>query len=134
VYFLYPETCGVRLEDMDVLFGDSTRALGTPASNTTPAMRAESDSLLRPESPMPPLDGGASSRSPMGRHPASAAIPGLDIDPPVDVEADGKSRGGGRQGGGGGVVGGWFSRMMGRGSGSGSGSGGEYAPVGQRDD
>ncbi|KAJ4306911.1 Ribulose bisphosphate carboxylase large chain [Collariella sp. IMI 366227] len=42
VYFLYPETCNIRLEDMDALFGDSTRALGStrlihprPAPNQT---------------------------------------------------------------------------------------------------
>ncbi|KAK4038706.1 hypothetical protein C8A01DRAFT_47727 [Parachaetomium inaequale] len=131
VYFLYPETCGVRLEDMDALFGDSTRALGTPASATTPAMRAESDALLRPESPMPPLDAAAArNRSPLGRHAASAAIPGLDIDPPDDVEADHRKPP--REGGGGG---GWFSRIMGRdGGGGGEGSGGGYVAVEQRDD
>ncbi|KKF92767.1 High-affinity glucose transporter [Ceratocystis platani] len=31
VYFLYPETCGVRLEDMDQLFGDASTAIGTPS-------------------------------------------------------------------------------------------------------
>lgn len=129
MYFLYPETCGVRLEDMDALFGDSTRVLGTPASNNTPALHAESDALLRPESPMPPLD-----RGPMGRHPASAAIPGLDIDPPVDVEeADPKPRDGARgSSGGSGGLGGWFSKIMGRGRGE--GSAGQYAPVGQGED
>ena len=128
VYFLYPETCGVRLEDMDVLFGDSTRALGTPASGT-PAIHAESDALLRPASPITGLD-AARNRSPIGRHAASAAIPGLDIDPPVDVEADIKpnkgSSGGGSRG-----VGGWFSRMGG--GGSVEGSGGAYAAVEQRE-
>jgi hypothetical protein len=127
VYFLYPETCGVRLEDMDALFGDSTRALGTPASST-PALHAESDALLRPASPMPPLLGGSA------RHPASAAIPGLDIDPPDDVEEssrkprEGKNSSGGRGAGG---IGGWFSRVMGRRGGERSG---EYAPVDQRGD
>ncbi|KAG7285234.1 hypothetical protein NEMBOFW57_009855 [Staphylotrichum longicolle] len=130
VWFLYPETCGVRLEDMDALFGDSTRALGTPASST-PALHAESDALLRPASPMPPLLGGS------GRHPASAAIPGLDIDPPDDVEEsssrkprrESKNSSGGRAAGG---IGGWFSRVMGR-RGGGERSG-EYAPVDQRGD
>jgi sugar porter (SP) family MFS transporter len=125
VYFLYPETCGVRLEDMDALFGDSTRALGTPASSSTPALRAESDALLRPASPVQPLGGRS-------YHPASAAIPGLDIDPPEDVEADAKppreGEGGASKG-----LGGWFSRIMGRG-GERSGSGGRYAPVGQGED
>lgn len=124
MYFLYPETCGVRLEDMDALFGDSTRALGTPAAGPTPAMRAESDALLRPASPAPPLD---------NRGVASSAIPGLDINPPDDVEADGK-RGGNRRGAasGGDGLGGWLSRIMRRGGGSSRGA--EYAPVGQGED
>lgn len=128
MYFLYPETCGVRLEDMDVLFGDSTRAFNTPSAGT-PAIHAESDALLRPASPITGLD-AARNRSPLGRHAASAAIPGLDIEPPVDVEADIKPSQGG--GGGSGGVGGWFSRMIGRG-GSGEGSGGAYAAVEQRE-
>ncbi|KAK4157437.1 hypothetical protein C8A00DRAFT_29584 [Chaetomidium leptoderma] len=130
VYFLYPETCGVRLEDMDALFGDSTRALGTPATST-PALRAESDALLRPESPIPSLD-SLRNRSPMGRRAASAAIPGLDIDPPEDVEVTRKPSGSGVSGGGGGGQGGWFSRMLGMGRSSGSGGSGQYAPVDQR--
>ncbi|KAL2141732.1 hypothetical protein VTI28DRAFT_2043 [Corynascus sepedonium] len=137
VYFLYPETCGVRLEDMDALFGDSTRALGTPASANTPAMHAESDALLRPESPVPPLDAaaGGRTRSPLSRHAASAAIPGLNVEPPVDVEADNKPRSAGAQGSGrkSGGLGGWFSKIIGRG-GNGEGSGGGYAPVEQRED
>ncbi|AEO71409.1 uncharacterized protein THITE_2123732 [Thermothielavioides terrestris NRRL 8126] len=134
VYFLYPETCGVRLEDMDALFGDSTRALGTPASSNTPALRAESDALLRPASPVAPLDARSWSPrrgfSPAGTTSAAAAIPGLDINPPDDVEADGKPRdgGGARRGASGGGLGGFISRIMGRG---GSSRGAQYAPIGQ---
>ncbi|KAK4240249.1 hypothetical protein C8A03DRAFT_31635 [Achaetomium macrosporum] len=130
VYFLYPETRGVRLEDMDALFGDSTRALGTPSS-ATPTVHAESDALLRPASPMPPLN--IRNRSPMRG--VTAAIPGLNINPPDDVEADRKPREGdkspGVQGGG---VGGFFSRLMGRGRAGGSSRGVQYAPVEQRED
>ena len=119
---------------MDALFGDATRALGTPASST-PALHAESDALLRPESPVPPLD-IRNRRSPP--HLANAAIPGLPIDPPDDVD-NGKrnatARGGGadgaRRGGG---VGGWIARVMGRGRNGGSSRGAQYAPIDQRDD
>lgn len=126
MYFLYPETCGVRLEDMDALFGDATRALGTPAPST-PALHAESDALLRPESPVPQLDirNRAAMRSPRS---AGAAIRGLPIDPPDDVD-DGKPRASGSGG-----VGGWIARVMGRGKNGGSSRGSQYAPIDQRDD
>jgi len=130
VYFIYPETCGVRLEDMDVLFGDSTAALGTPAAGT-PAFRAESDALVRPGSPVPALD--IRNRNP--RFDTSAAIPGLPIDPP-DHAGDRKRAGfaGSKSGG----LGGWFSRIIGRGGRSGEGSsrggGGQYAPIDQAED
>ncbi|KAK3304227.1 uncharacterized protein B0T15DRAFT_485937 [Chaetomium strumarium] len=131
VYFLYPETRGVRLEDMDALFGDSTRALGTPSA-ATPTVHAESDALLRPASPIPPLN--IRNRSPMRA--ANAAIPGLNINPPDDVEADRKPREAnkspGAQADGG--VGGFFSRLMGRGRAGGSSRVGQYAPVEQRED
>lgn len=127
VYFLYPETCGVRLEDMDVLFGDATRALGTPAGST-PNLHAESDPLVGSTSPIPPLD-IRSRRSPM-RFGAGSALPGLPIDPPVD-SVDHKPGTSSRQQGGG--VGGWLSRIIGRRSES-SSSGGRYAPIDQRDD
>ncbi|KAK3371226.1 hypothetical protein B0T24DRAFT_667929 [Lasiosphaeria ovina] len=135
VYFLYPETCGVRLEDMDALFGDSTKALGTPAGAGTPSVAAESDALVRSGSPVPPLDLRAR------RFGAGSAIPGLNIDPPDDVDADAdddrKSRSAAgathRTGGG---IGGWLSRIMGRGSSAGASSGGsgEYAPLDQREE
>ncbi|KAK4142990.1 uncharacterized protein C8A04DRAFT_37863 [Dichotomopilus funicola] len=140
VYFLYPETCGVRLEDMDALFGDSTRALGTPASGTTPALHAESDALLRPSSPIPALDGSSSiggipgSPAEQRRAAAAAAIPGLDIDPPEDVEAVSKPRNGNGGAGGRGGIGGWFSRIIGRGGNGEGNSGGAYAPVRQGDE
>lgn len=137
MYFLYPETCGVRLEDMDALFGDATGAAGTPASTTptaTPALRAESDALLRAASPVPGLDGRVPTAARFGA--ASSAIPGLAIDPPADVE-DGKPQAPTRrpvdaqQGSG---LSGWFSRIMGRGRAGGPSSGGQYAPLDQRED
>ncbi|KAK4111241.1 hypothetical protein N656DRAFT_838042 [Canariomyces notabilis] len=133
VYFLYPETCGVRLEDMDALFGDATGATGTPA------IHAESDALVRAGSPVPPLDirnQGNSAARRFGSA-ASAAIPGLPIDPPDDIgDDDGKKSGSARKSGShqAGGFGGWISRIMGRGRASGSSSGAQYAPLDQRED
>jgi hypothetical protein len=50
VYFIYPETCGVRLEEMDSLFGDATTMVGTPS------IRSETGSALRASSPVGSLD------------------------------------------------------------------------------
>ncbi|PWY79758.1 hypothetical protein BO83DRAFT_375703, partial [Aspergillus eucalypticola CBS 122712] len=50
VYFLYPETSGVRLEDMNLLFGDATTAMPTPAT------QGERGSLMSAGSPVPSLD------------------------------------------------------------------------------
>ncbi|KAK1782849.1 hypothetical protein QBC45DRAFT_483034 [Copromyces sp. CBS 386.78] len=123
VYFLYPETCGVRLEDMDTLFGDATNALGTPAAST-PSLHAEIDALVAPGSPVPRLDI-------RGRPLASAAIPGLPIDPPDEVEITNKSSSNQNRGG----IGGWLSRLVGRGGGNAEGSdSGSYAPLRQGDD
>lgn len=124
VYFLYPETCGVRLEDMDALFGDATHARGTPAAGT-PAMHAEADALIPPGSSVPQLD--IEGRPLSG---AAGVIPGLDIDPPTDA-GDGKARSTSPNRRGGFV--GWFSRMLGRRSGGSSG-GGEYEALDQRGD
>ncbi|KAJ5928023.1 Mitochondrial substrate/solute carrier [Penicillium verhagenii] len=72
VYFLYPETSGVRLEDMNVLFGDASTAMPTPATD------GERGSLIGGGSPVPSLD----IRRPYGQFGTESAIPGLDIDPP----------------------------------------------------
>lgn len=72
MYFLYPETSGVRLEDMDTLFGDATTSMPTPAT------QAERGSLMSAGSPVPSLD----IRRQYGPLGADNAIPGLDIDPP----------------------------------------------------
>ncbi|CAK7267376.1 Ribulose bisphosphate carboxylase large chain [Sporothrix epigloea] len=133
VYFFYPETCGVRLEDMDSLFGDASTAAGTPRSVTTPRYGdAESGSLLPPGSPVPSLDLRA-AREPFG---PSSAIPGLNIDPPSSIHegvTPSNRRGDGGDGTGRSGVSGWLSRV---GVFSGSSSAkpsesGKYTPLGQ---
>ena len=128
MYFLYPETANVRLEDMNALFGDATGAMPTPVTH------AERGSLMGVGSPAS-IDlqrGGPQS----GTLSATDAIPGLEIDPPdVAVGADGKpvvsesSRG--RSEG----VGGWIGRMVSRGrrERSDSGRGGAYGQVSQEE-
>lgn len=133
VYFLYPETANVRLEDMDQLFGDATTAMPTPAQH------AEVESLMSMRSPVPSLD---IRRGGPGQFSADSAIPGLDINPPVSGESqengngalNGAADGGQRAEG----IGGWISRLARRGSGkSGAGKGGgdgAYRRLGQEDE
>ncbi|PHH78690.1 hypothetical protein CDD82_2913 [Ophiocordyceps australis] len=113
VYFIYPETCGVRLEDMDSIFGDASTVVGTPS------IRAETGSLIRNGSP------AGSGRGTIG---SSSAIPGLNLDTASDVE-DNKAAGEDRS------VGSWLSRVARRGRADSSGSGqGRYAPLGQQEE
>ncbi|OGM41937.1 MFS monosaccharide transporter [Aspergillus bombycis] len=129
VYFLYPETSGVRLEDMDTLFGDATTAMPTPAS------QGERGSLMSVGSPVPSLD----IRRQYGQFGPENAIPGLDIDPPTinagenaKVGQRGSQDGGGRLEG----LGGWISNMVSRHKGS-SGQrlqGTQYRRLGQDDE
>ncbi|KAI9831249.1 MAG: hypothetical protein M1819_005177 [Sarea resinae] len=124
VYFIYPETSGVRLEDMNALFGDATTTM------TTPATHPERESLVGIGSPVPSLDIRRGAPAPIG---PESAIPGLDIDPPaVNVEngkpqlsrrKDESSRGEG--------IGGWISRMVKRGKGSGDDRDGDYRRLDQ---
>ncbi|CAG9979396.1 unnamed protein product, partial [Clonostachys byssicola] len=115
VYFIYPETCGVRLEDMNSLFGDAT-TVGTPSIHGT-----ETGSLMRPGSPIGSARGIGSS-----------AIPGLQLDPEMDIDA--KSQGPNGEGDDRTVTG-WLSRVVNRGGAGSSASGqGRYAPLGQQDD
>lgn len=128
VYFTYPETCGVRLEDMDSLFGDATTTAGTPTTVGTPSLRPEEDPLVPAGSP------DASRSNVRGRHYLTpfGAVSGLYIEPPVvDGAADGKVPTA-AEGTGGGIRG-WFSRAIGRVRAPG-GSGGRYAPLDQGDD
>ncbi|KAI8955889.1 sugar transporter-domain-containing protein [Xylaria longipes] len=126
VYFIYPETCGVRLEDMDSLFGDASTAIGTPG------VRSETGSLIRAGSPVPSLD---LRGRPLG---SDATIPALDIDPPIVNVVDGKptprQRSESRNSRG--RVGEWLSRMVGqpRGSSSSPASAARYTALDQRDD
>ncbi|CAL5872279.1 uncharacterized protein PFLUO_LOCUS6540 [Penicillium psychrofluorescens] len=108
VYFLYPETSGVRLEDMNLLFGDATTAMPTPTTD------GERGSLMGAGSPVPSLD----IRRPYGQIGAESAIPGLDIDPP-SLSNSGPSKSGrpdSQQGsaGRGEGIGGWISNMVSR--------------------
>lgn len=149
VYFLYPETANVRLEDMDQLFGDATTAMPTPAQE------AEVESLMGNRSPVPSLD---IRRGIAGHFSADHAIPGLDINPPAngtldgdDVSGKGVTMENGRAGAKEEGIGGWISRLTrkrsgggssgggssrGRGGGGGSGKGGEgdYRRLDQDDD
>lgn len=129
VYFLYPETANVRLEDMDALFGDATTAMPTPAQE------AEVDSLMGDiRSPVPSLD----IRRP-GTFTADNAIPGLNISPPMDGQ-DGKQETASKGEG----LGGWISSMVqrmrgegkdkGGGAGGGGGGGGSYGRLENEDD
>ncbi|KND94385.1 High-affinity glucose transporter [Tolypocladium ophioglossoides CBS 100239] len=119
VYFIYPETCGVRLEDMDSIFGDASTVVGTPS------IHAETGSLMRGGSP------AGSGRGAMG---ASSAIPGLSLEPGPDIDDDRKSQiqtSGGEDR----SIGGWLSRVVGRGGDDSAGSGqGRYAPLGQQEE
>lgn len=124
VYFLYPETANVRLEDMDQLFGDATTAMPTPAQH------AEVESLMSARSPVPSLD----IRRAPGGFSADHAIPGLDINPPAGQDgkvqaADETPR---REG-----LGGWISRMANGGKKESKGSNGQagsYRRLGQDDE
>ncbi|KAL2787828.1 hypothetical protein BJX66DRAFT_270566 [Aspergillus keveii] len=123
VYFLYPETSGVRLEDMDLLFGDATTAMPTPAT------QGERGSLIGAGSPVPSLD----IRRPYGQHGADSAIPGLNINPPnLPGDGNGKSpqirpNEGQSEG-----LGGWISNIVNRNRASSQARGGsQYRRLGQ---
>ncbi len=124
VYFLYPETANVRLEDMDQLFGDATTAMPTPAQH------AEVESLMEgARSPVPSLDIRRGSG-----FTADNAIPGLDINPPSVPVENGKPQlppeAPANDG-----MGGWISRMISRTKGEGKkGGGGGYGRLGQDED
>jgi hypothetical protein len=123
VYFIYPETANVRLEDMNSLFGDATSVMPTPQT------LAEAESLFSGHgrgSPVPSLD-IRSNRT------ADQAIPGLNIDPPDLENGNSLSKPEGESGEG---IGGWISNMVKRtkGNGEGDSSSGKYKRVGQDED
>lgn len=124
VYFIYPETANVRLEDMNSLFGDATSVMPTPQT------LAEAESLFSGHgrgSPVPSLDIRSTGRA------ADQAIPGLNIDPPDldDPKSMSKAERENSEG-----IGGWISNMVKRSKGNGEGdsSGGQYKRVGQDED
>ena len=123
MYFVYPETANVRLEDMNALFGDATTAMPTPATE------AERGSLMGIGSPASlDIRGGTPRAGPFS---ADAAIPGLDIDPPdVQLDANGRARGRSDANEG---LGGWIGRMVSRNRQDSRGRG-QYGKVGQNDD
>lgn len=124
VWFIYPETANVRLEDMNSIFGDATSVAPSPAAI------AEAESLFSDhQSPVTSLDARRQDLS------ADNAIPGLDIDPPPVQVRDGRpvlarhdserSREG---------LGGWISSMVRRTREEGDSQGGSYKAVRQDDD
>jgi hypothetical protein len=122
VYFIYPETANVRLEDMNSLFGDATTVMPTPQT------LAEAESLFSGH--------GRGSPEPLdirSGHAADQAIPGLDIEPPEldDAKSLSKVEGEASEG-----IGGWISNMVKRtkGNGEGDSSSGKYKRVGQDED
>lgn len=131
VYFIYPETAGVRLEDMDTLFGDATTAMPTPIT------RAETGSLMGTSSPVPSMDLRRGVPGGLGDFGPSSAIPGLDIDPPHVPIKNGKPQYAGGEDESGEGVGGWISRMVKKTKGEGdsikSGNS-KYKPLDQEDE
>ena len=127
VYFIYPETANVRLEDMNSIFGDATTLAATPQT------LAEAESLFS-RSPVPSLRLGDDTG--VGG-PQDANIPDLDIDPPtVGVDENGKpmytkakdSESGSISEG----LGGWISGLVNKGKGDDAdGASGKYRRVGQ---
>jgi hypothetical protein len=125
VWFIYPETANVRLEDMNTLFGDATSVMPTPET------LAEAESLFgSTRSPVPSLDIHRG-------HTADGAIPGLDINPPTDKasvssRARAESSTGQteqREG-----LGGWISNMVARARGGDNGESAGYSRVGQQEE
>lgn len=117
MWFIYPETANVRLEDMNSLFGDASTAMPTPAT------LAEAESLFGDRSPVPSFR--------LGEQGADGAIPGLDIDPPQVEVQDGKPILP-KQDGSGEGVGGWISNLVKKSKGGDDASGsGQYKRIGQ---
>ncbi|EXJ93663.1 hypothetical protein A1O1_02055 [Capronia coronata CBS 617.96] len=124
VYFVYPETANVRLEDMNALFGDATTTMPTPATH------AERGSIAGLGSPSSIDIRGGTSHQP-GVFSANDAIPGLDIDPPdVQLNANGRPQISGQNSEG---FGSWIGRMVSRPR-QDSNARGQYGKVGQDED
>lgn len=119
VWFIYPETANVRLEDMNSLFGDATTMAPTPET------LAEAESLFGDaRSPVPSFRLGDDRVDGSNIDPN---VPDLDIDPPAVEVQDGKpilSKDSEREEG----VGGWISNLVKKNGDTGSG---RYKRVGQ---
>ncbi|KAL2351253.1 MFS monosaccharide transporter-like protein [Cryomyces antarcticus] len=123
VYFIYPETANVRLEDMNALFGDATTAMPTPAT------LAEAESLFGDRSPVPSFH--------LAGQGADSAIPGLDINPPTVSIEDGKPMlSKDQEADSGEGLGGWISNLVKRSKGhaEGEAGSGRYRRVEQDDE
>jgi hypothetical protein len=122
VWFIYPETANIRLEDMNSIFGDASTVMPSPATI------AEVESLFSGQrSPVTSLDMRRPSLS------ADNAIPGLDIDPPPVQVKNGKpmsTQGSDHREG----FGGWISSMVRRTREDGESESGSYKPVRQEED
>jgi len=119
VWFIYPETANVRLEDMNSIFGDATTAAPTPQT------LAEAESLFSGNrSPVPSFRLGDQGEP----------VPDMDLQPPDVTVENGKPMLS-KDGEGGEGVAGWISNMVKRTKGdepNGGGSG-KYKQVGQED-
>ena len=120
MWFIYPETANVRLEDMNSVFGDGTSVMPSPAT------LAEAESLFGDQrSPVMSMD--LNRQRPIT---ADHAIPGLDIDPPTEVHTD---QAGGNSENRGEGFGGWISNMVRRTREEGDAASGSYKQLGQDD-
>lgn len=117
MYFLYPETANVRLEDMNALFGDATTAMPTPE-------QADATASVARGSPVPSFT--------LGQQGSDSAILGMEIDPPAVAVENGKpmiSRQTSDKEG----LGGWISNLVKRskkGNGEGHGRSSSYKLLG----
>lgn len=130
VYFIYPETANIALEDMGKIFNDNTTAMPTPSGRSLlPGVSSPVPSMDLRRGYNGPPNGGLGSIGP------NSAIPGLDIDPPQVTIKNGKpqyesSIAGSEAGEG---VGGWISRMVNRTKDDGSVKSGKYKQLDQDD-
>lgn len=109
---------------MDLLFGDATTAMPTPAT------QGERGSLTGAGSPVPSLD----IRRHYGQFGAESAIPGLEIDPPNMSNDDGPLHPRDDKGDRSERIGGWISNMVSWQRGPPKRMHGQYRRLGQEED
>lgn len=113
VWFIYPETANVRLEDMNSLFGDATTIAPTPET------LAEAESFLSGNrSPVPSFRLGGDEDN------NDSQVPDIDLAPGDEDQKPMKD--GGNEG-----VGGWISSIAKRNKSNGESGSGKYQRVGQ---